>query len=198
MLTKRELCLSLMPSKLKISEFDYDSMRPPLRACGVLLIIHFNKRVPHIVLTKRSTALKDHSGEISFPGGQHRRGDKSLRATAIRETKEELGLAFNDNQIIGNLSPVRTLTSKFLIQPFITLQDKIPDPKIFPDEIESVIDAPLQLILRTMTLDTAHSHLSIDKNYRFKYRNEVIWGATGRILKELHVLVGSPLRTPRS
>jgi len=78
------------------------------------------------------------------------------------------------------------------------LQDKIPDPKIFPDEIESVIDAPLQLILRTMTLDTAHSHLSIDKNYRFKYRNEVIWGATGRILKELHDLVGSPLRTPRS
>jgi 8-oxo-dGTP pyrophosphatase MutT (NUDIX family) len=198
MLTKRELFLSLMPSKLKSSELDYDSIRPPLRACAVLLIIHFNKKVPHIVLTKRSTALKDHSGEISFPGGQLRRGDKSLRATAIRETKEELGLAFNDNQIIGNLSPVRTLTSKFLIQPFITLQDNIPDPKIFPDEIESVIDAPLLHILHTMTLDTAHTHLSIDKNYRFKYRNEVIWGATGRILKELHDLICSPLRTPRS
>ena len=58
----------------------------------VLVIIHYSEIIPHIILTKRSSNLRSHANEISFPGGKYANEDNSLIETAIRETKEEIGI----------------------------------------------------------------------------------------------------------
>ena len=84
------------------------------RTAAVLIIIHPKNHIPHIILTKRSSTLKSHSGEISFPGGQYSPAeDLDLLDTALRETKEEVGLGFRPENIQGRLNSVNTLTSNF-------------------------------------------------------------------------------------
>ena len=187
------------------------------RLAAVLVIIHYknidneeeegdnysnddnNKnKIPHLLLTKRSSRITAHANEISFPGGSFDKSDTSLADTAIRETKEEIGLHFQKSDLIGHLAAVRTLTSNFIIYPFVTLQDKRSlIPTILTDEVQDIIDAPLLETLQTMDKDYNYDadyyyhhhhrrHSSLEDTYKFTYRNEVIWGATARILKQLY------------
>ena len=71
-----------------------------------------------VILTKRSNNLKQHPGQISFPGGKSEKTDKSLVATALRETKEEIGINDKNVEILGQLSQHVTITG-FKITPFI-------------------------------------------------------------------------------
>src|SRR5438034_5565253 len=74
---------------------------------------------PSVVFTKRTDDLPRHPGEISFPGGMRAPGDRDLLATALRETNEELGLAPDDVDVLGALSPLQTFTSATAIVPFV-------------------------------------------------------------------------------
>lgn len=159
---------------------------PPLRMAAVLVIIHYTRTSPRILLTKRNSTLKMHRGEISFPGGAFSKRDKSLCYTATRETREEIGLNIEQKDILGCLQSVRTLTSNFCIVPFVTLKDKIVEPQILISEVQEVIDAPLFKLLDTLKIDLEHQTLSTKSLYKFTYGNKVIWGATARIIKQLH------------
>jgi len=170
--------LSQWPSQLTSS--------PPLRMAAVLVIIHYAQSSPRILLTKRNSTLKTHKGEIAFPGGAFSKQDKSLCDTATRETREEIGLIIEQKDILGSLQSVRTLTSNFVIIPFVTVQERILEPQILISEVQEVIDAPLFDLLDTQKIDLEHQAMSTKSLYEFTYGNEVIWGATARILKELH------------
>lgn len=184
MLNKEDLNFSLRqilsqwPSQLTSS--------PPLRMAAVLVIIHYAQSSPRILLTKRNSTLKTHKGEIAFPGGTFSKQDKSLCDTAARETREEIGLIIEQKDILGSLQSVRTLTSNFVIIPFVTVQERILEPQILISEVQEVIDAPLFDLLDTQKIDLEHQAMSTKSLYEFTYGNEVIWGATARILKELH------------
>ncbi len=156
------------------------------RIAAVLVIIHYTNGSPHILLTKRTSTLKMHKGEIAFPGGAFSQQDKSLRETAIRETREEIGLDINQKDILGSLLSVRTLTSNFNIVPFVTVQDKILETRILIDEVQRIVNAPLFDLLDTLEIDLEHSTMSKERLYRLTYENEIIWGATARILKQLY------------
>ena len=131
--------------------------------------------------------LKNHTGEISFPGGQYSRAiDPSLLDTALRETIEEVGLYFTAQDILGRLRTVYTLTSNFTIVPFITIQKSIPEPKILANEVDCIVDIPLQKTLATFEPDIEHYHISQKGIYKFTYGEFVIWGATARILKQMY------------
>ena len=184
MLSQKEILLRLAP--LLNQPTIYSSDFSLFRVAAVLVIIHYGKIIPHIILTKRSSNLRSHANEISFPGGKYVKEDKSLIETAIRETKEEIGIDIMRRDIIGRLERVKTLTSNFIIMPFVTLQDRISEPKIYVDEIEKVIDVPLMEVLGTIAPDIDHYNLSVTEVYKFTYENEVIWGATARILKQLY------------
>ena len=155
------------------------------KIAAVLLIIHFSQTSPHILLTKRNSTLKYHRGEISFPGGAFVKHDRSLCTTATRETSEEIGLNIEESDIIGSLKSVRTLTSNFLIFPFLTIQDRYPRPQVLSSEVESIIDAPLFDLLHTLKVDFKHRQMSKDTLHQFTYDNQIIWGATATILKQL-------------
>jgi 8-oxo-dGTP pyrophosphatase MutT (NUDIX family) len=184
MLSQKDILLRLAPLLIQPTIFSSDFSM--FRVAAVLVIIHYSKIIPHIILTKRSSNLRSHANEISFPGGKYVKEDKSLIETAIRETKEEIGIDIMRRDIIGRLERVKTLTSNFIIMPFVTLQDRISEPKIYVDEIEKVIDVPLMEVLGTIAPDSDHYNLSVTEVYKFTYENEVIWGATARILKQLY------------
>jgi 8-oxo-dGTP pyrophosphatase MutT (NUDIX family) len=181
-LNRSEIYLRLVPSLNAITRHISDPI--PFRLAAVLVIIHYNDDTPHLFLTKRSPKIIAHANEVSFPGGSLDKADTSLADTAIRETKEEIGLNFQKSDLIGHLDVVRTLTSNFIIYPFVTLQDKTLIPNILNDEVQDIIDAPLIETLQTMDKDYIHS--SFEDAYKFTYQREVIWGATARILKQLY------------
>lgn len=183
-LNKYNLNFSLKPI---LSEWPWHlTSIPPYRMASVLVIIHYTNASPHILLTKRNPVLKTHKGEIAFPGGAFSKQDKSLCETAIRETREEIGVIIKQKDILGNLQSVRTLTSNFYIVPFVTLQDKILETQILISEVQKVIDAPLFDLLHTIKIDLEHRDMSTISLYKFTYEDEIIWGATARILKQLY------------
>jgi 8-oxo-dGTP pyrophosphatase MutT (NUDIX family) len=212
-LNRNEIFLPLI-QLLNTTPKDISDSVPFCRVAAVLVIIHYNddnndnnnennidennhdNKIPHILLTKRSSTITAHANEVSFPGGSFdKASDASLADTAIRETKEEINLHFQKSDLIGHLPVVRTLTSNFIIYPFVTLQDKTLIPTILTDEVQDIIDAPLLEILQTMDKDNYYHHhfhhhqhhdSSLEDVYKFTYRSEIIWGATARILKQLY------------
>jgi 8-oxo-dGTP pyrophosphatase MutT (NUDIX family) len=117
--------------------------------------------------------------------------DGNLLATALRETKEEIGITFLPSQVAGSLRAVRTMTSNHFIVPFVTMQGMLPEYRIAASEVEAVIDAPLIETLESIEPDTEHYRLARDA-YKFTFDSNVIWGATARILKQLNDLLVRP------
>lgn len=161
---------------------------------AVLAIIHYHGDRPYILLTKRGAGLRSHRSEISFPGGRYSEGDRDLLDTAIRETREEIGISFAPRDVLGSLRPVRTMTSNHYIVPFVTVQDMLPQVRASAAEVEQVLDVPLVETLQSMAPDTEHYHLS--KNaYRFVCNGNdsaVVWGATARIMEQLYDILIRP------
>ncbi|MEP0826111.1 MAG: CoA pyrophosphatase [Nitrososphaera sp.] len=186
---KDEILSALRPalSERSYVAADADSATP----AAVLVIIHYHDNEPHVFLTKRSSNLKAHKGEISFPGGRYVESDGTLLATALRETEEEIGISFTPDQVAGSLRAVFTMTSNHFVVPFVTVQEMLPQYRTAASEVEAVIDIPLMGTLRSMQPDT--EHYGLDRGaYKFTYNHNVIWGATARILKQLHdLLIGA-------
>ncbi|MGI0060018.1 MAG: NUDIX hydrolase, partial [Nitrosotalea sp.] len=126
---------------------------------AAVMIIVFGSE-PMVLMTERSKTMHHHAGEISFPGGTWDQKDGDLLTTAIRETREELGLEISQSIVIGQLKPVTTLNSGFKIMPFVAMLDEL--PKILPSsEIASVLRIPLFPLLKTIENDKDPSHRSI-------------------------------------
>lgn len=156
---------------------------------SVLVIIHFNHEYsPTVIFTKRSSNLRNHAGEISFPGGRVSDQDRSIMETAIRETREEIGLSIQKDKIIGSLAPTSTYTTKIVIYPFIVILGKIPFPFEPNEEVEKVIEIPIEILHDRITIDEEHSS-SDNKMFKFNVNGYLIWGATARILKNLLDLI---------
>jgi 8-oxo-dGTP pyrophosphatase MutT (NUDIX family) len=156
---------------------------------SVLVIIHFNhEHTPTIIFTKRSSNLRNHAGEISFPGGRVSDQDHSMIETALRETYEEIGLSIQKEKIIGSLAPTNTYTTKIVIYPFIVILGKISVPFEPNEEVEQVIELPLEVLRNHITIDEEHSS-SDNKMFKFNVDGYLIWGATARILKNLLDLI---------
>lgn len=153
------------------------------KLAAVMIIVFGNE--PMILMTERPETMNHHAGEISFPGGTWEKKDVNLLGTAIRETQEELGLEISKEMVIGQLKPVTTLNSGFKITPFVTMIDTLPD--IIPNsEIASVLRIPLNSLLQTIEDDKDPLHHSILEMYTFKFENHLIWGASARMLKQIH------------
>jgi 8-oxo-dGTP pyrophosphatase MutT (NUDIX family) len=177
---KQILTSSIMP---EVQDSDYQS-----KLASVMIILFGNE--PLILMTERPKTMNHHAGEISFPGGTWEKEDGDLLGTAIRETREELGIDIPRSMIIGQLKPVTTLNSGFKIIPFITILDEL--PKIVPNsEIASVLRIPFFSLLKTIEDDKDPSHKSIMEMYTFKFQDHLIWGASARMLKQMLAKISS-------
>jgi 8-oxo-dGTP pyrophosphatase MutT (NUDIX family) len=152
------------------------------KLASVLVVIYGDD--PIIVMTEKPKHLKLHAGEISFPGGKFESTDSDLLDTALRETREEIGLRISKNQVIGQLEPVMTLNSSFMILPFVSIVDEITSLSA-NSEVERIFHIPLKPFLKTMNNDPNPDHTRIQEMYTFEYKNKIIWGASARILKQI-------------
>ena len=149
---------------------------------SILVVIYGNP--PIIVMTEKPKNMKFHAGEISFPGGKLDSSDSNLLDTALRETREEIGLNIKSEQVIGQLKPVVTLNSGFSILPFVSILDKIP-PLSANAEVENIFHIPLEKFLMTMAKDPDPTHHLIQEMYTFEFQGNTVWGASARVLKQI-------------
>jgi hypothetical protein len=87
--------------------------------------------------------------------------------------------------VIGQLESVTTLNSKFTIYPFVAVVKRLPRLKDNL-EVETILNIPLFPLLKTLSHDMDPAHQSIKEMYTFNYQDHVIWGASARILKQIH------------
>jgi 8-oxo-dGTP pyrophosphatase MutT (NUDIX family) len=152
------------------------------RLASILVVIYGKE--PIVVMTEKPKHMKFHAGEIAFPGGKLDADDSDLLETALRETSEEIGLTISKEQVIGQLEPVVTLNSGFLILPFVYVVDQIPVLSANA-EVEKIFHIPLEPFLKTQAKDPDPSHNLIQEMYTFEYQNNIVWGASARILKQI-------------
>ena len=155
-----------------------------LNRAGVLVGICFSeKNQPSILLTKRAGHLKNHPGQIAFPGGKFELEDGTLVNTALREAEEEIGLNRSIPKELGILPKHETVT-KFLVTPIIfQLPGKL-DLKINKNEVDEVFYVPLKhfLTLENYRIQARKWREELRYYYVVPYGPYYIWGATARIL----------------
>ena len=164
----------------------FPSSSKQFKFAAVMITIHFTNSNPHVILIKRTNLVKNHASEISFPGGNFIENDLEMLETAVRELSEEIGIKITRKQVVGYLDTERTLTSRYIIYPYVALIDRMPEITSTNYEVEKIIDAPLITLLETRENDLMHQkQYSIPNLPKFTYKNEIIWGATARILDQL-------------
>jgi len=152
------------------------------KLASVLVVIYGES--PFVLMTEKPKHMKFHAGEISFPGGKLDSTDYDLLETALRETSEEIGLTISKEQVIGQLNPVITLNSGFLILPFVCVVDEI--SHLSPNaEVKTIFHIPLEPFLRTMKNDPDPNHNLIQEMYTFEFQGKIVWGASARVLKQI-------------
>ncbi|HEU4350843.1 MAG TPA: CoA pyrophosphatase [Burkholderiales bacterium] len=159
-------------------------------AAAVLIPVVAHPGELTVLFTRRTQHLKSHSGQVSFPGGRVEPGDASVEFTALREAKEEIGLAADRVEILGRLPDYHTRTG-FRVAPVIGLVAPplalAPDPR----EVETVFEVPLAFLLdeRNRERRTREFHGLNVGFYVYEYQGHVIWGATAGMLVNLHKML---------
>ena len=157
-----------------------------LRPAGVLVPVSLTTAEPRLILTKRSSALKHHPGQIAFPGGKQDDGDADATATALREAQEEIGLPAKMPRILGHLSTHETVTS-FSVTPVVAVLDHPFDPVPEPGEVDEVFSVPLAHVLDPSNYVIESRLWRGHRRYSFvvPFGPYYIWGATARMLRGL-------------
>jgi 8-oxo-dGTP pyrophosphatase MutT (NUDIX family) len=139
----------------------------------------------HAVFTERRHDLNKHAGEISFPGGRQEEPDEDLRATALRETWEEIGLDGGDVELVGALPPVGTFVTGFRVFPFVgSIQ---PGHVWVPQEseVEKVLELSLPDLVAGHEMKRLLGKGVPIKTPTYTVDDTLVWGATARIVQNL-------------
>jgi 8-oxo-dGTP pyrophosphatase MutT (NUDIX family) len=191
-------CLSLIALP---AQGDYDlnafaretlALDRQLIPAAVLVPIIMRASGTTLLFTERAADLRDHAGQISFPGGKVDADDADDIATALREAHEEIGLPPEAVDVIGRLGPYETGT-RFNISPVVGLI--LSAPQVVPQttEVASVFEVPLTFVLNPKNYEI-HSrvfHGSLRYFYTITYDGRTIWGATAAILVQFANALGA-------
>jgi 8-oxo-dGTP pyrophosphatase MutT (NUDIX family) len=157
---------------------------PEAIASAVLVPVFAGPTGAEVLFTKRTETLPHHGGQIAFPGGCHHAAvDGSLLETALREAEEEVGLSPAEVAVLGSLDDIHTVSTNFVITPFLAT---IPHPYAFrpdPREVAEVFSVPLPLLRdraawRKEIWEFNGHRVPITT---LRHGGRVIWGATQRI-----------------
>ena len=144
-----------------------------------------------VLLTQRGAFLKDHPGQISFPGGRSEETDDDSTATALRESEEEIGLDPNQVQILGNLDVCLTGTG-FRVVPVVGLITPPLNLRLDTFEVADAFEIPFSLVLDAENYRRDHVVTDSGQHREFyvlDYGDHYIWGATARMLVNLRELM---------
>ena len=148
-----------------------------------------------VLLTRRTEMLRQHAGQVSFPGGSIEQGDLHPADAALREAREEVGLLPTQAQALGYLDPLLTLTG-FRIVPTVVWVDPAFQAQPDPSEVADVFAVSLDLLMDPAQLETIELEFGGRARHVFQYRyqHQRIWGVTASILYNLRQrLAGAPI-----
>jgi 8-oxo-dGTP pyrophosphatase MutT (NUDIX family) len=160
------------------------------REAGVLALFFPFNDAPHLLLTVRRDNLKQHSGQISLPGGRREPGE-SLLETALREAHEEVGVVPDEVDVLGQLTPLYIPPSNFCVHPFV---GTLPfTPTLYPQdaEVSAILRVPLAHLLSPATLRREPWMLhgnEIEVPF-LDVEGHKVWGATAMMLGELLAII---------
>jgi len=165
---------------------------------GVLLTLFPDNEQLYTCFIRRPETMKNHAGQISFPGGRQEEQDPDLIATALRESQEEVGVTPSSIDILGRLSPLYVPVSNFFISPVVGWSESKPDFQINHTEVDDLILVPVRELLapdaiQTTQIETRNGPREVPC---FRFNGHIIWGATAMIFSEFReVLKQMPVRT---
>ncbi len=158
------------------------------RIGAVLILLYPDQEHCFVPFIKRPKYEGVHSGQVAFPGGKWEEHDDDLRATALRETEEEIGVKGEEIALIGRLSNLYIPPSNFLVSPYIGY---IPYKPVFdpdPREVSSIIHCEFDTLVDRANRKQKKLQLkggyAVDAPY-FDIHQEIVWGATAMMLGEL-------------
>ncbi len=157
-----------------------------LRPAGVLIGVQVDVPVPRVILTKRSSSLKHHPGQIAFPGGKVEPDDKDVVHAALREAQEEIGLSPDQVQVMAQLPTHETVTG-FQVSPVLGFVTGQFDPVPEPGEVAEVFTVPLAHVLDSANYLVQSRRWRGTRRYYYvvPFGPYYIWGATARMLRAL-------------
>ncbi|MEM7720032.1 MAG: CoA pyrophosphatase [Pseudomonadota bacterium] len=187
MMLREALLEAAATSSVPSSDFDLnaEAERPEqaLREAAVLVAV-VESPDPKLILTKRSSALKHHPGQISFPGGKVEETDADLVAAALREAEEEIALTGVD--VLGTLAPHQTVTG-FVVSPVLGIVAQ--GYHVAPDhrEVDEVFEVPLSHVMSPSNYMVESRRWRGQPRYYYAvpWGPYYIWGATARMLRAL-------------
>jgi 8-oxo-dGTP pyrophosphatase MutT (NUDIX family) len=165
------------------------------REAAVLIPLVERSRQMSVLLTKRASHLRHHSGEFSFPGGRRDDEDETLIQTALREAHEEIALEPERVNIFGSLNQMPTV-SGYIVTSFVGEFEADAPLVASPDEIELLWEIPLHALLDPSV------HKTQQREWRgqsflmhlFEWQGHIVWGATAFMLD---ALIGELTDRPR-
>ncbi|HXF80158.1 MAG TPA: CoA pyrophosphatase [Usitatibacter sp.] len=164
------------------------------KPAAVLILVVNHPGDPTIVFTQRTAHLADHAGQISFPGGRADEGDASRRHTALREAEEEIGVAPERVEVLGQLPEYHTGTG-YRVTPIVGWAE--PPLRFSPDphEVADVFEVPLAFLLDegNHRYESAFFKGRMRKFWSMPYGERFIWGATAGMIVTFHrILIPKP------
>jgi 8-oxo-dGTP pyrophosphatase MutT (NUDIX family) len=163
------------------------------RAAAVLVPIIARPEALTVLLTRRTDHLRDHSGQVSFPGGRVEPHDEGAEATALRETREEVGLEPQRVEVLGRLSDYHTRTG-YRITPVVGLVAPPFELRLDAHEVAAAFEVPLAFLLDPANHQRRAREYQgrLVHYYAMEWGGHTIWGATAGMLVNLSLHLLQP------
>ncbi|HEV2078943.1 MAG TPA: CoA pyrophosphatase [Allosphingosinicella sp.] len=170
--------------ELLYGDLDHSADAPATAAAVLVPVV--DRPEPTVILTLRPDTLRQHAGQIAFPGGRIDPGDEGAVGAALREAEEEIGLRQEEVEIIGTADPYRTITGYEVIPVIGVVPPDLPlRPQ--PGEVAAIFEAPLEYLLRPehQRVRTVQWQGRERSYYEILWQDRRIWGATAAMIVNL-------------
>jgi 8-oxo-dGTP pyrophosphatase MutT (NUDIX family) len=174
----------------------WDPGNPPtgLRDAAALVLVYPLDNVPHVILTVRGSQLRNHTGQVSLPGGSVDE-DETVEIAALREASEEVGVAPTSVRLLGRLTPLQIPVSGYMLHPVVGLVETRPVFEAAEWEVARILEVPVTTLRdpaavrrHTRTREFGGQPIEIEIPY-FDVYGEQVWGATAMVLSEFLAVI---------